>query len=75
MPGLNGVEITRRLLAIYPALKILDPLTSPMRIMAWYGCRHIGPGPLDILSSGPLNPELITAIRAAARGDSTSTPL
>ena len=66
MPGPNGVEITRRLLASYPALKILI-LTAHED----YGLvrEAIQAGAAGYIIKRAAESELINAIRATARGD------
>lgn len=72
MPLLDGFEVVKRLIAIDPQAQILVMTTYDTYEDIW---RCLQAGAKGYLLKGADQPEIITAIRAVARGESLTTPL
>ncbi len=72
MPVLDGFEVVKRLIAADPAARILVMTTYDTDEDIW---RCLRAGAKGYLLKDASQPEIITAIRTVARGESFTTPL
>ncbi len=71
MPGVDGVEATRRILATQPNTRIIILTTFDLDEYAYAGLQA---GASGFLLKDVTPPELLTAIRAVAHGDAVIAP-
>lgn len=71
MPGINGIESTRRLLQQYPDTKVI---ILSMHLEHQYALRALQAGAKGYLLKGARAPELELAISSVARGDTYLSP-